>query len=139
MPARWNSEVPGVLDWVLFANHVLNAVIALPGHCVLPRRGAPHERMCRYVCGFPTTSPGIAFLSRREAPRAHNLQIKWPFQKGQFNIRFGAIWQHDFGSLREPPFKRSRMINFLCPDIARHIDVQQLSIHIEGCMFKTNA
>ena len=88
---------------------------------------------------FPHDKPRHCVLFRREAPRAHNLHIKRPFQKVQFNIRFGTIWQHDFGSPREPPFKRSRIINFLCPDIARHIDVQQLSIHIEGYMFKINA
>ena len=93
--------------------------------------------VCLVMC-FPHDKPRHCVLFRREAPRAHNLEITWPFQ-GQFNLRFGTTWQHDFGSPREPPFKRSRMINFLCPDIARHIDVQQLSIHIEGFMFKTNA
>ena len=31
------------------------------------------------------------------------------------------------------------MIKFICPDIAGHIGVQQLSIHMKGCMFQTNA
>ena len=88
---------------------------------------------------FPHDKPQQCVLFRRETPRAHNLEIKWAFQKGQFNIRFGTNWQHDLGSPREPPFNRSRTIKFTCPDISLHIGVQQLSIHIESCMFKTNA
>ena len=80
---------------------------------------------------FPHGKPRQCLLFRREAPRAHNLNIKWQLQKCQFNVRFGTGWQHYFGLPRAPPFKRSRIIKFLCPDIARHIGVKQLSIHIE--------
>ena len=91
-----------------------------------------HMSVCIVMCVFPHDEPGHCVFLRREASRAHNLNIKWPLQGGQFNFRFGAIWQHEFGSPREPPYKRSRMIRFLCPGIARHIGVQELSIHIQG-------
>ena len=39
---------------------IMGMANTLPRHCVLPRRGAQHERMYDYVCGFHTESPAIA-------------------------------------------------------------------------------
>ena len=83
---------------------IMGIATMLPGHCVLPRREAQHACMYHYVCGFHTASPGIAFLSRREAPRAHNRYIKWPSQIFDVTFNLGQVGSTNLARLFEKQF-----------------------------------
>ena len=119
-----------IIDDAVLAYHGKWQARCLDIACYLDEKH--HMSVCSVMFLVSTRqAPALRLILARSTPFTY-YEMKRPSQKGQFNICVVPIWQHDFGSPREPPFKKPRFIKFLCPDISRQVGVGKLSIHIEG-------